>query len=431
MKMDKLSRVILLFLVVVTTILSTVGEVLAKEVPQSITVNTTTPTHLGYIGEKVNFGRKTLTDGTIAYCLEYNKKTPLTTTVSKIGEMDAGMVYLLENGYPTKSITGDQEKDYYITQTAIWWYLDETTSISPKNLPDSFKTTDSDPQNLRAKIKNLVEGAKVAKNKGYKNPKMTASGKTTALSLSSDKTYYISEEISVTLTDLDNYNVSISNAPEGSYVADKTGNKKNTFNAGETFRVYVPSDKADKNKTTNIEVTITSSTTYNKAYRYSSNDDEEQDIIPVLLFPTTVTATAKVTLNITPKTIKPSQVKILKIDAETKKPLKGAVLVIKDETGKIVAEFTTTEEEYVIDDLANGKYTVEETKAPAGYELSDKKYSFTIDDENRSYTLSFENYPSIDVPDTNSNISIIMYILGALITISGVSYIRYNAQKQN
>lgn len=243
MKMNKLSRLILLLLIVFTTIISTIGEVFATEAPQTITVNTTTPTHLGYIGDKVNFGRKTLTNGTIAYCLEYNKKTPLTTTVSKIGEMDAGMVYLLENGYPNKAITGDQEKDYYITQTAIWWYLDETTSISPKNLPDSFKTTDSDPQRLRDKIKILVENAKIAKNNGYKNPKMTASGKTTALSLSIDKNYYVSEEITVTLTDLDNYKVNITNAPEGSYVADKTGNKKDMFSKGETFRIYVPANK--------------------------------------------------------------------------------------------------------------------------------------------------------------------------------------------
>ncbi len=431
MKMNKLSRLVLLLLVVFTTIISTIGEVFAAEVPQTITVNTTTPTHLGYIGEKVNFGRKTLTNGTIAYCLEYNKKTPLTTTVSKIGEMDAGMVYLLENGYPNKAITGDQEKDYYITQTAIWWYLDEATSISPKNLPDSFKTTDSDPQRLRDKIKNLVENAKIAKNNGNKNPKMTASGKTTALSLSADKNYYISEEVTVTLTDLENYTVNITNAPEGSYVADKTGNKKDTFAKGETFRIYVPANKVDKKTATNIDVTITSETKYNKAYRYSSNDDEEQDIVPVLLYPTTVTATAKITFNIAPKTIKPSQIKITKIDAKTKKPLKGATLVVKDETGKVIAEFTTTEEEYVIDNIANGKYTVEETKAPTGYELSNKKYSFTIDDDNRSYTLSFENYPSVDVPNTNSNISVIMYILGSLIIISGVSFIKYNAKKQN
>ena len=41
--------------------------------------------------------------------------------------MNAGVAYILENGYPNKHFTGDSNKDYYITQLAVWWYLDDTT----------------------------------------------------------------------------------------------------------------------------------------------------------------------------------------------------------------------------------------------------------------------------------------------------------------
>ena len=47
-----------------------------------------------------------------------------------------------------------QDKDYYITQTAIWWYLDSTQGTS--NLGNGFKVTDSDPYDMRKLIKNLV-----------------------------------------------------------------------------------------------------------------------------------------------------------------------------------------------------------------------------------------------------------------------------------
>ena len=73
--------------------------------------------------------------------------------------IDGGVVYILKNGFPEKSITGDTDKDYYITQTAIWWYLDETTGS--QNLGQYFNETGTDVHNLRPIIKNLVnEGIK-------------------------------------------------------------------------------------------------------------------------------------------------------------------------------------------------------------------------------------------------------------------------------
>jgi len=84
--------------------------------------------------------------------------------------------------------------------------------------------------------------------------------------------------------------------------------------------------------------------------------------------------------------------------------------------------------EYTIYDLADGEYEVIETKAPEGYIISEKTYKFTIDDKNREHNITFENYKEIRVPDTNSN-STIMYILGTLIMISGITFVIYNAKK--
>ena len=122
-------------------------------------------------------------------------------------------------------------------------------------------------------------------------------------------------------------------------------------------------------------------------------------------------------------------VNITKIDQETEAPLAGAVLSVKDSTGKEIANFTTTEESYVLTDLENGTYTVEEISAPAGYIKSDEKISFTIDDNHLSHQITFINAKEVFVPDTASVSSIIMLILGIGITGLGIRYIYKNGQK--
>lgn len=419
MKNKKISKILLALLITITSFFTTIGNALA-EVPNRIDVTSTAATK-GYIGDTVNFGTKSLSDGSVAYCLDYHKLTPDHAIGTLAGEMDAGMSYLIENGYPQKAITGNKAIDYYITQIAIWWYLDETTGST--NLNEAFKTTDSDPQNLRPTIKKLVEDAKAAKNKGYKNPKISATISNNHLAISQDKKYYISNEIKVTLTDLENYNVELIEAPQGSYIADAVGNKKTTFQPSETFRVYVPASEV-KEKKSNIKVKITSKTVINKVYKYTPEHEVEQRILTAILYPTTVEK--EETLNLM---ISPSKVTITKIDAETQKPLKGAVLVVKDKDGNIVAEFTTSEEAYVIQDLSNGEYEVSEKSAPEGYIVNEKTYKFTIDDDHKDHTITFENYKKVDVPDTNSN-STIMYILGTIIMASGISFVIYHAKKR-
>ncbi|MCI8547425.1 MAG: Cys-Gln thioester bond-forming surface protein [Bacilli bacterium] len=427
MKTKKIGKYVLSFLLIAVTIVSTLGSVYAETLaPNTITLSSSQAVK-GYIGDSVNFGTKTLTDGRLAYCLEYNKPTPVNTTATLKEEMDAGMAYLIENGYPNKSITGDKEKDYFITQTAIWWYLDDTTNSN--NLPNSFKTTDSDPHNLRPIIINLKEKAKEAKKIGNIQASINVSVGNSALSLSSDKNYFVSDEIKVTLESINDYSVVIENAPEGTYIGDITGNKKTTFKKGENFKVYVPADKV-LTEIQKIRLMLKNNTRKYKVYKYSPADSREQDIVPAILYPVDVAVNKELNLTVVKDKEKFGQANIIKIDASTKKAVAGATLVVKNEAGEEIAKFTTTEEVYKLENLKYGKYTVEEIAAPAGYQLSDKVYSFIIDKDNDCITVTFENYPAIPVPNTNSNKEVMMYILGTLLMISGVSFTIYNAKKQ-
>lgn len=108
-----------------------------------------------------------------------------------------------------------------------------------------------------------------------------------------------------------------------------------------------------------------------------------------------------------------SIVKIKKVDSKDKtKLLTGAKLHIIDESGKEVVEpWITTNEEFVITGLNNGKYYVEEIEAPEGYTLNKTKQEFTIESNNTQLVLEFVNEKPIDVPNTLSNISKLIILL--------------------
>lgn len=75
----------------------------------------------------------------------------------------------------------------------------------------------------------------------------------------------------------------------------------------------------------------------------------------------------------------PSTIEISKQDATTGKELPGATLEIKDSSGKTVEKWVSTDEKHIVEGLADGVYTLQETIAPDGYVLS-SNVTFTIKD---------------------------------------------------
>ncbi len=461
----------------------------------------------GYVSG-VKFNTKTTSDGKLAYCLDMNKKTTKNVTAYLVGELDAGMSYIITNGYPNKTFTGDKMKDYYITQTAVWWYLDNTTGSS--NLSQKFKTTGSDPHNLRPTIKALVSKAEEARKKGYAKTALTISSNDFSMSLQGD--YYVSNEIYAKVhSNISNYNVSATGASK-IQIIDANGKEKSTFGVNEKFRVRVPASSVSGTKIT-IQVKAYAKGVIYKAYEYRPNDSNMQPVTPSIpeaiyqevtsILDLTIDSSrvriikideltgnalaganlvlkdangnvkAEWTSTTSPRTIrnlpngtytvtetaapegyildstpvqftitntnrdievkvknKPreSVVNILKVDASTGNPLAGAVLVLKDSAGEEIIRFTTTTEPEVFTDLPNGTYTVEEIEAPAGYMFSSKSITFTITDQNLSHQIIFENYPEVEVPDTNAS-TVIITLLGIVVIASGIGFVYKNGKK--
>lgn len=486
--------------VILTSVLLFGGAVNVNAVAQTITLGSGEQVSDYLAG--VKFQTKVTTSGEYVYCLDRSKSTAKNVTATLVGEKDAGFAYIIENSYPYKSITGDRLKDYYITQTAIWWYLDETTGSG--NLGADFKANAADPNGIRQYVKKLVDNAKKKKEEGYTKSSIKINTQSTNMELSSDKQSYISEYLSVTSSNISSYTVSV---PEGVTVLAADGSVKTTFAASEKFKVKVPVSQISNTKM-NIKVTVTAKATVNKVYEYKPTNSNMQNALPAILTPTTEEVTASTNLEVVSSKVsivkldkttgqplagaelvlkdstgkelltwtsttnarvirnlangtytveektapkgykkitkpieftisdekqnimvkvnnepKVSVVTITKIDKSTEKPLAGAILVLKNEKGEVIERFETTTESYSITGLPDGTYTVSEEKAPNGYQKVDDVIKFTINEEHLSYQVNFYNYPIVKVPDTASNSSLIMTVIGLIIIGSTALYI--------
>ena len=220
----------------------------------------------------------TTTDGDSLYCLD-NLKKPLTSgqSATLTGEADDGILYILQNGYPAKSITGNDEMDKYITQAAIWWYMDDTNQ-GDNQLSDEFRNaTTTDIYGLIPDyITPLVEQAKKAKDNQV-SPSLEVNVSGTELSLTSDEQYYESSLISVSLSGANTYNISLSGGTANTAIVDENGNAKTTFNANEQFKVRIPASELTTETTLTINVTAAGS--IQKAQIFKPSDNAYQRVV--------------------------------------------------------------------------------------------------------------------------------------------------------
>ena len=379
--LKKLGKLSLILMVISSFFSGLVLNVEATSVPKSFTA-TAEKTLDGYIAG-YRFGKKKNSAGGYVYCNNIHKGTPHGEKMVLVGEAPAGIAYILENGYPNKNITGNSDYDYYITQAAVWWYLDDTTGSN--NLSNSFKTTGSDPKGLRKYVKSLVSAAK--KVKGYSTPSLSINNANKSMTLSKDKKYYVSDTISVNAKSVSGkYTVSLSGAPEGTKVVEATTLKEaSSFTTNQGFKVMVPSAKVKDTKI-NITVNVKAAGSINKAYEYKSTDSSVQNVYGKALYPTNSELNDKTVLNLTT-----SKVSIIKIDSKTKVALAGATFSLYDNSGKKITSWTSTSKAHIIQNLPNGTYVLKEEKAPAGYKINKEDTKFTISDSKRDITLKVAN----------------------------------------
>ena len=378
---NKIFKSVKLLAALLITITVFVSSLNVSAVDKTISVGD--PIYIDPLIGNLGFNAKLSSSGKFLYCIDRWKYTVENTTGTLVGEKDAGFAYIIENGFPFQKFTGNKYKDYYITQTAVWWYIDEVNG-NDKFLGKEFKTTASDKYNLRPYIKKLVAGAMSARKAGYAKTSISVKTSSTEMSLSSDGKYYVSNDISVISTNISEYSVSVSNAPTGTIITDTNNNVKKVFAADQKFRVKVPSNSVTANKLS-VSVKVEATGSVNKVYEYKPSSTKMQNFIPSTLVPETTNVSDNLKLNASS-----SKVTIVKLDKATNKTLAGAKLVVKDSSGKVISSWTSTTNAHVIRNLAIGSYTVEEESAPEGYKALKEPIKFEINESNKNKNIQIK-----------------------------------------
>lgn len=297
----------------------------------------------------------------VVYCMNMSATYAGNITFSKTGEVDPGYVFILKN----RPNTGDRDKDFYITQMAVWYYEDYLTNTDFNLVKEVKEYIVSNLENdeVARYIYNLYRGAKTYTQK---EGKLALSRDVLQYTLKDG--YYESSEIKVYQENLDgNIKYSLTNAPAGSLVIKSANGVK----------VKIPSDKIPEGKQLTFSLNVEGEYTKYTGYYYYYTSKYQK-----VLFQDPLETKVKVNdyISMTVKNGKEVyKVNISKTDVTQSKEVPGATLEVKDKAGNLIESWVSTDETHKIV-LKSGEYSLTETLAPKGYKLSKTTIYFLIDD---------------------------------------------------
>lgn len=373
-----------------------------------------------YIG-KTHFSYKTRNgDNKVVYCYDGvmlgapNSTTTLSlnsaltnTSNSKYG----GLAAILKNGYPNKSLGYSNNENYYITQVAMWWYMDIKDGVSDNTngrLTSNMKKNYITSSKYFNVIKQLVEGAKNY-DKTYVEPNVSIynSGDLIASGsdLVSDKFIKLNTKGTLSTTNYDvtlnkmYVNGTLTNIDSNSvYLINKDGNKINPttgntyrLNLTDQYKFYIRNAEAGKvykieAVTNNIDLSVS------KVKVYSPIGASNIQSIYLL---DNESKTKKLTFSSDGETRKVVNLKFGKIytgeDNTTPEYIIGAKLYIARYTNdendyEIIDEWESAASLHVIDNFAPGKYFFAEESAPFGFSRSNTRKYFRVANDGTVYS---------------------------------------------
>ncbi len=355
----------------------------------------------------------------------YVNPTPLSSLYAP------GLAFILNNSYPnntsssyTSVCSTDDKCKKYITQYAIWYYLDKmnvkdsqgNTQLSASSFT---KIGELNVNNGYAKaVVSLVNAAISYNSNQQAKPELNVNTKDVTYSVTSDGKYLESSEITVSSNNTDkfkSYTVSLPKNNCDAEIISIDGNATTTFSKGTSFKVRIPMEKLSGLNNIDLGLNLVATFDTDVVYEYTPSSGAGNEQKPIISTYTSTTTNANLTLNI-------SLVEFTKTDITNGKPVSGAELVVTDQSGAEVARWTTDGNPHYIS-LAPGSYTLTEITSPDGYELNKESIVFTVLDDGTITKVEMKNTPTTNVPDTAENIPLYLYIIGAMILVIGVGVI--------
>ena len=325
------------------------------------------------------------------YCLEKEKDWYEDTVITKTGTLDAGYAYIVQNGYPAKSLTGDGNSDSFLTQVAVWLYQDRIAGVSDDTT--GVLTANQKSVILNSKyasiIKSLVDGAINAKN-NYQNVKPEFSISSSSFHLDSTGNYLITDEISVSANvNFSSYQVAVD--MNGAEILNKSNQPvTGKISSNEKFKIRIPLSKLTT-ADLDIKVTVILDYTQYEAYQYSPPATETgmQKSFAAVINAVSKQATLDQTIP-----IPTGSLTIEKVRSDNNQALAGAKIEVRRAiNNELVQTFMTGTNPKTITNLLPGKYTITETSAPEGFLIDEKTVSVTINTNALNPTVKLTNSP--------------------------------------
>lgn len=354
--MIKKSMYVLCSLVAVIISLFMCDQVAAASLPKTIT-GVTQNGDLSYNGYDQLVYKK-YGDG-VLFCTQFHISgigSSCTLSSSQWSQPTQAGVAAIINKYNSSP----SEKSYYYAELAIneFLYYYETKD-STNLISDNRDVRNNDG------VKDFYDVAVAAYNNAKESFEVKLSTESGKITFKLDDDYYISNKL--TVSGVEDYDVKVSGTDNV-----EVYNQKNN-----SFYVRFPSSSLKDGETITVSVDVTASKTISLAKKYDCGTNN-QDLTPNKLDSTTIDKSAKMTGSIS-KEKQTTKLKISKQDITTKEELPGATLVLKDENGKEVETWVSTNEPHYIEGLEPGKYSLTETIAPEGYKLSEDTIEFTLE----------------------------------------------------
>ena len=289
---------------------------------------------------------------------------------------------VIKNGYPFKTakqlgLTSNYDA-YAVTKFAVYCILGESKLKYFKAEKD-----DKEAVAMLNALKKLVQIGNEGTEKQEENPLAIVK----VNDVYEEDNYYIQEYKVTSKSEFKTYTVSTKGLTKNSFVADVNGKKKNSFNKGNNFKIYVP--KSEVTEDIDGKVTISADckvylilegkTTVTKTQNYVVTTGESSR------------ATAEEYIKIK-REILPGSLKILKIDKENKDvKIEGVKFDLYNKNDDKIGTYTTDANgEILIENLEVGKYKLKEIETNKWYNLETKEKEIEIY-ENKTSQITVEN----------------------------------------
>lgn len=387
--MKNMMKICMSVIMVGLVLLSSIATVSAATVPSSVVVSNY---EIGYGNNPLGINRslqvKKDKSGHYMYCMDYNLYSPSNTEYTSNGPTtDNGIAYILGQG-----ANNSNDKEYAVTQVALWIYMLEkglmkdSSSGSIKGYTTYVNDSANSSNKLVQQVRTLVANAKKAGSASATGS--LSVDKNATATLNGDN--YVSSVIKVTTTASD-YTVSLKNAPSGAKVEKVSGG----------FVIKVPSSSITSQTTISADVTAKvnkpvvntfkpKSSSYQRVSAVYNDTTELKDTTSVSITPVTKptqqptqqpTEQPKPTPTPTPTDKSFGMISIIKKDKDTNTIIEGAALVLTDSKGNVIDKWISSKDAHIVKGLKSDTYTITETTAPEGYELSNEKLTVTVKED--------------------------------------------------